>query len=131
MSDSEITERYRLVPVDKSGLVYLGINVTNGKQAALFISYHDEFKPPKQPGERTLDDWLHDLLGHIGLRWRVETQDVGYLSTVEFDNRTFWAIPWTKEFDHLLVGLIDLLIGMRMKNASVVSMTLQLEMPMP
>ena len=130
MGDRETIQRYRLVPIDKSGLVYLGVNMTNGKQAALFIKYHDEFTPPKQPGEFTLDDWLQLVLEHVGLRWRVEIQDVGYLQTAEIDGNTYWAIPWSQDFDRLLVGLIDLLIDMRMKNASVVSMTMQLEMPM-
>lgn len=120
MGDKVTSARYRLMPLDKSGFVYLGVNVTDGKQAALFVLYDNEFSE----GETDKDDLLlrEVLIGFsfVGLKTK----------EVEIDFKSYHVFPWSTDFDSAFVRLIDRLTDMRMKNASVVSMTLQLEMPL-
>ncbi|NIN00495.1 MAG: hypothetical protein GTO24_21155 [candidate division Zixibacteria bacterium] len=122
MSDNQAGARFRLVPLDKSGLVYLGLNVTDGEEAAVFVLNEgvDDCDLPKE--DLTFRQTIVALFAH------------DYYSEknpfVEIDGKYYRVVPWTPKFDNAIVYLVDRLVEMRMKNASVASLTLQLEMPL-
>ena len=51
--------------------------------------------------------------------------------SVRIEGKGYSSIPWDEVFDRSLVSMLDRLIDLRMKNASVVSMAFQLELPFP
>jgi len=126
MGDKVTSARYRLMPLDKSGFVYLGVNVTDGKQAALFVIDALHIISPADPGDLLFRDIANALSVH-----HFEFGNDQYRILFDIDGKGYNIIPWSNELDRSLVSIIDRLIDMRMKNASVVSMTLQLEMPLP
>ena len=110
--------RYKLVPLDKSRLVYLGLDITNGKQAVLFVLLDEEILGTLPDDDRFLREIVILLSGG---RFFDDNE-------TEIEDLRYRLIPWTTDFDTSLVELIDRLIDMRMKNASIVSRILQLEM---
>lgn len=124
MGDNGTNARYRLIPLDKSGFVYLGVNVTNGKEAALFVIDALHIIPPADPGDLLFRDIADALSVH-----HFEFGNDQYRILFDIDGKGYSVVPWSNDLDRSLVSLIDRLIDMRMKNASVVSMVLQLEMP--
>lgn len=113
------TTRWRLTPLDESGLIYLGLDVTNGNQTVLFIQTYNSSVGKIRPD----DSFLRDALFSIVVKDSDETE------TVEMEGREFFYFHWSKEFDRSLAVLIDRLIHMRMANSQSISLKLQLEMP--
>lgn len=125
------TGKYRLIPLDKGGLVYLGINVTNGNQSAVFYAKdateHDHEKQDR-----------HDFLFWLVIKELCSMTGHGVEGTndnweappeVEIEGQEYWSRAWNKSFDLAFTDIIDRLIDARMNNASRVSLVLQLEMP--
>jgi len=112
--------KYRLVPLDEGGWSYLGVDVTNGNEAALFILRHG----PAPDMERADLARLASLIQLSGAAENIDDPN----NETEIDGRTYRIVSWDTDFDRALVKLIDRLVDMRMKNASVMSLALQLEM---
>ena len=126
MGDKVTSARYRLMPLDNSGLVYLGIDVTDGKQAALLVIVADHIITASVDP----DDFLfRDILAVLTLH-QSEFVENHKPTFIEIDGKDYTAIPWSNNLDRSLVGMIDRLINLRMKNSSVVSMAFQLELPL-
>jgi hypothetical protein len=109
--------RWRLTPLDDSGLVYFGMDVTNGNQAALVVRY--DLPGFVKPEDRAFMEAILHLI------------DLDHTSgkDTEIENVPYRLFPWSREFDRGLATLIDRLVHMRMTNAQSVSLRLQLEMP--
>lgn len=118
---NETDVRFRLMSLDKSRLVYLGLDVTNGKQAVLFVLLDEEVLGLLPDDDRFLRETIIMLSGGRFFDDKNET---------EIEGLRYRVIPWKQEFDRSLVDLIDRLTHMRMTNATAVSLELQLEMPL-
>lgn len=126
MGENGREARYKLVTLDESGLVYLGVNVTNGKEAALF--YIDDADLIKIEGSTEDDFNFWKAVQQFSMFMGIEDGEIDGHVTIE--GHKYWARAWSKSFDRAMVNLIDRLISARMKNSQVVGLTLQLEMPL-
>jgi hypothetical protein len=131
MSDNGSDSRYRLIPLDKGGLVYFGVNMTNGKQSAIFFAKdatkHDHQKAdPHDFVFWLVIEKLCTITGHGDERM---DDDWDAPPEAEIEGYEYWVKAWNRSFDLAFVSVIDRLIDARMKNASRVSITMQLEMP--
>jgi len=120
MSDT----RWRLTPLDDSGLVYLGLDITNGNRMALFILYEHYIE------SATRDDHVFRSAIKGLLVGNFEFGSEGDHVGIRIDGKLYESIVWDKDLDRSLVTLIDRLTHMRMTNATAVSLELQLEMPL-
>jgi len=113
--------RWRLTPLDDSELMYFGLDVTNGNQAAIFIRRHDQMFGHVSDEDRAMMEAIIHLSG-----------DKYYdaLTEADINEIAYRIVPWDRDFDRGLVRLIDRLTQMRMTNAQSVSLRLQLEMPL-
>jgi len=113
--------RWRLTPLDNNSLMYFGLDITNGNQAALFILRHEHFGGFIEENDRAMMEVII-YLAHED--YYDESHDA------EINDLKYSMIPWNRHFDQGLAKLIDRLIHMRMANAQSVSLRLQLEMPL-
>ena len=112
--------KWRLTPLDDGGLMYLGLNITDGNQAALFFMRSDFQTGHVSEEDRAMMEAIIHLAG--------ENYYDGH--ETEINEMIYKIIPWTRGLDTGLVRLIDRLTHMRMTNKQIVSLKLQLEMPL-
>lgn len=112
--------RWRLTPLDKSKLMYFGLDITNGNQAAIFLLRYDQQFGFVEENDRAMMEAIIHLSGE-----KYHEGD----NEAEIDDLIYRIVPWDRDLDAGIAKLIDRLIHMRMTNAQSVSLRLQLEMP--
>jgi len=116
MSDT----RWRLTPLDDSNLMYFGMDITNGNQAALFLLRSDFQTGYVSEGDRAMMEAIIHLSG--------DKYYEGH--EAEVNDMVYKIVRWDRDFDMGVARLIDRLTHMRMTNVQAVSLKLQLEMPL-
>lgn len=120
--------RWRLTPLDESGLVYFGLDITNGNQAAVFVEKDHASRIFRDEHKDYVELEFAHIVESIGISFCNYSGDLPDVTTI--NDREYWIYVWDKRFDEALVSIIDRLTHMRMMNATAVSLKLQLEMPL-
>jgi len=130
MNDNGTDTKYRLMPLDEGGLVYIGVDMTNGNHSAIFfVSEEDVDDCIQKEGDFRFWLTIKELAFTTGHGLDAMDTDFETEPCAIINDRRYWVKAWNDSFDRALVILIDKLIAVRMKNISRVSLTLQLEMP--
>jgi len=118
---SDQADRFRFVPICENDAVLLGINVSNGNRAVLFV-----LRPESSGRHFSLSD---RLIYETITSYMIHTEFTDY-DTADIDGSMYDVVPWSRDFDKALAELIDNLVKMRMQNAAVLTQRLQMELPL-
>jgi hypothetical protein len=118
---SDQADRFRFIPICENNAVLLGINVSNGNRAVLFVLR------PESSGKHFS---LSDTMVYNTLQTFMGSSEYTEYETAEIDHAHYDVVPWSREFDKALAELIDNLVKMRMQNAAVLTQRLQMELPL-